>query len=250
MSTTLSTLTMITGSTTSVGLQTRFPMGIGTNQWMGYLNEAFRKINQMQKGGFIWQLKLASINIPAGAQVANPLPADFDPGKSAFLYSTALAVTPTTTMIPFMPVEEFVKQQQFQVTGPGILAAWTFFPNTALGPPTSYAWTMKLAPDTAFPIPPPGFTMGFYYHAVNFPQFTAAANVFFPTPDQFDSMILDMAEAEARRQYGAAGWDKLAAQATQSVQELVDTYRTDRYDLAGVGDVTMQAQEKAAERDR
>ena len=243
MSTTLATSVMVST------LQVRYPIGIGSAQWMFYLNEAFRKINQMSKGGFVWQLKFVGINIPAGAQIANPLPADFDPGKSAWLYSTALSVTPTTTTIPYKSLEEFTTEQQFGTTGIGLFSSWTYYPNFTFGPPTSYGWTLKLAPDTAFPLGV-GITMGFYYHAVNFASLTSAANVYFPTPDQFDSLILDLAEAEARRQYSAAGWDKLAAQATQAVMELVDTYRTDRFNLAGLSDVGAQAQEKAVERDR
>ena len=242
MSTTLSTTGMITI------LQRKFPIGIGTAQWLDFLNEAFRKINQMEKGGFVWQLKFAQLTIPAGVQVPNALPADFDPGKSAYLYSRT-TTTPTSTQIPYKPLSDFTVEQHFQSMGISMFSSWTFRPNFTFGPPTSYAWTMSLAPDTAFPLAP-GVTMGFYYHAVNFQPFTAAANVFFPTPDQFDSLIMDLAEAEARREYTASGWDKLAASATGSIQELVGAYRTDRYDLAGIQDVTMQAQEKAVERDR
>ena len=243
MSTTLSTSAMI------LKLQTKFPIGIGTPQWLDFLNEAFRKIDQASKGGFIWQLKSTTIVLPAGAQVANALPADFDPGKSAFLYG-ATTVTPTSTLIPYHTPSEFVNEQHYATTAIAMFSSWTFYPNFTLGPPTSYGWTMKLAPDTAFPLAAGGVTLRLYYHAVNLPAFTAAANVFFPTPDQFDGLIMDFAEAEARREYSASGWDKLAAQATQSSSELIDTYRTDRYDLAGISDVVAQSTEKQAERDR
>ena len=241
MSTTLATSAMVTN------LQLRYPIGILSAQWMFYLNEAFRKINQMQKGGFIWQLKNTNLVIAQGSQVGTALPTDFDPGKSAFLYGPVMGIL---TPIPYKTLTEFVTEQDFETTAIGMFSSWTFRPNFTFGPPTSYGWNLWLAPDSAFPVPIGGITMGFYYHAVSFPSFTSAANVFFPTPDQFDSLILDLAEAEARRQYSAAGWAKLAAQATQSVMELVDTYRTDRYDLAGMTDIGMQAQEKAAERDR
>lgn len=228
-------------------LQQKFPIGIGTQQWLDFLNEAFRKVNQMQKGGFVWQLKKTNITVVAGAQVGTALPADFDPGKSAFLSGPAIG---TATPIPYKPVSEFLAEQDFQVQGTGAFSSWTFRPNFTVAAPTNYAWVLLLAPDTAFPLGVGGVTLALWYHAVNYPALTAAGNAFFPTPDQFDSLIMDLAEAEARREYTASGWDKLAAGATQSLQELIGDYRTDRYDLAGIMDVTMQAQEKAVERDR
>jgi hypothetical protein len=243
LSTTLSTNAMI------AKLQQKYSIGIGTVQWTDFLNEAFRKLNQMSKGGFIWNLKTTTLAIPAGGPTAVALPVDFDAGKSAFLYG-ATTITPTSTLIPYKPVEEWVNEQHFQTTAIGMFSSWTFYPNFTLGPPTTYGFVLRLAPLTAFPLGGGGVSLPFFYHAVNMPAFTAAANVYFPTPDQFDSFIMDLAEAEARRVYGGAGWDKLAAGATQSINEIIDTYRTDRYDLAGISDVVAQAQEKAAERDR
>ena len=241
MSTTLSTNAMVTK------LTQKFPIGIGAAQWLDFLNEAFRKMNQSQKGGFIWQLKPAVFSLAAGPQVTTYLPADFDPGKSAFMYGSA--TTATQTLIPYKPVEEFVNEQHFGTSGIAMFSSWTFYPYFVFGPPTSYQFIFKMAPATAFPLAAPT-ALNFYYHAVNYPAFPAGANVYFPTPDQFDSLIMDLAEAEARREYTASGWDKLAASATQSLNELIDTYRTDRYDLAGVSDIVAQAQEKSAERDR
>lgn len=241
MSTTLSTTAMI------AKLQQKFPIGILAAQWLDFLNEAFRKINQSQKGGFIWQLKPVVFALAPGAQVISYLPADFDPGRSAFMYGGSGAAT--QTVIPYKPVEEFVNEQHFSTTAIGLFSSWTFYPFFTFGPPTLYQFIFRLAPDTAFPLAVPT-ALKLYYHAVNFPAFTNAANVYFPTPDQFDSLIMDLAEAEARREYTASGWEKLAAAATQSMNELVDTYRTDRFDLAGVSDVMAQAQEKSAERDR
>lgn len=230
-------------------LQQKFPIGIGTTQWLDFLNEGFRKIDQMSKGGFIWQLKFTTVTLPAGAQGVTFLPADFDPGKKAVLQG-GLVNSPLMTEIPYLPMSEFVNQQHFNTSGPTMFACWTFIPSFAFGPPTVYRYVFGFAPQEAFPIPGGGVSMQFFYHALNFAPFTAAATVFFPTPDQFDSLIMDLAEAEARREYSAAGWDKLAAGATQSIQEMIDTYRTDRYDLAGISDVVAQAQEKSAERDR
>lgn len=241
MSTTLSTTQMV------AQLQRKFPLNISTTEAMERLNEAFRKINQMSKGGFIWQLKQSAITLPAGAQVANALPADFDPGKKAIIYGDG-TVTPTKTEIPYLPYVEAVKQQHFPNQKIGGFACWTFKPNFTLTAPTSYGWTAVFFPSDAFPLAAGGVTLPIIYHAVNFQPFAAAANVYFPTPDQFDSLIIDLAEAELSRIYGRSGWDKIAAQATQAIQEMIDTYRTDRYDLAGIADQMLQSQEKQTER--
>lgn len=228
-------------------LQRKFPLGLGSTDCMDFLNEGFRKINQMSADGFIWQFKNTTVVLPAGAQIANPLPVDFDPGKSAFLYG-ANTISPTPTLIPYKTPGEFVNQQLFPNQQIAAFACWTFYPNFTLIAPTSYPYTLKLAPNDAFPLAGGGLTLPFFYHAVNFQPFVAAANIFFPTPDQFDSLIIDLAEAELSRIYGHAGWDKIAMQATQAVTALIDTYRTDRYDLAGLTGEAMQAQEKATER--
>ena len=238
MSTTLSTSAMVTK------LQQKFPIGILSQQWMDFLNEAFRKINQVSKGGFIWQLKQTTLTAPAGAIQAVALPADFDPGKSAFLFGNG-TTTPTASIIPYLPMSNFLMEQDFNTIAIGYFSSWTFRPNFTLGGATNYAWSMLLSPNSAYPLPSP-VVFGFMYHAVNFPAFTASGSVYFPTPDQFDSLILDIAEAEARREYSASGWEKLAAMATQGISDIIDTYRTDRYDLAGLSDVMAQSQEKQA----
>lgn len=214
---------------------------------MDFLNEGFRRIDQMSKGGFIWQLKLGSVVLPAGAQVAVALPADFDAGKKAILYGAA-TVTPTRTVIPFKSPQEFVNQQHFSGQAIGAFSAWTFYPNFTLTAPTSYGYTIKLAPDDAFPLAGGGVTLPLYYHAVNFQPFTSAANVYYPTPDQFDSLIVDLAEAELGRIYRVSGWDALQGRALQDIGNMIDSYRTDRFDLAGLADQAMQAQERATER--
>lgn len=239
MSTTLSTNAMITR------LKYKTALGLTDAAALDYLNEAFRKVNQMSKGGFIWQLKRTTVTIAAGAQVATALPIDFDSGKSAFLYGAA-TVTPTDTLIPYKTPGEFANEQNFQTTGIGAFSSWTFYPNFTFGPPTAYNWTLRLAPDAAFPLVAP-LVLGFYYHAVNFAPFAQGNNVYFPTPDQFDSMIVDLAIAEVRNVYRMSGGQEELGLAMQAIAEVIDTYRTDRYNLAGISDQMAQAQEKQFE---
>lgn len=241
MSTTLSTTQMV------AQLQRNFPIGMGNVECIDFLNKGFRRINQMSKGGFIWQLKQGQITLPAGAQVANALPSDFDAGKTAIVFGTTS--TPTKTIIPYRTPQEFVNEQHFPGTAQiGFFSAWTFVPVFTLTAPTSYGWKAIFAPDDAFPLGLGGIVLPLFYHAVSFQPFGVGATTYFPTPDEFDSFIVDLAEAEARRVYGAAGWEKVQGQATQALAEMIDTYRTDRQNLAGLADQVMQVQEKQAER--
>jgi hypothetical protein len=236
VSTTLSMTAMV------AKLQRKTGLGLGSADCVDFLNEAFRKVNQMSKGGFIWQLKTTSIVIPA---VEGPvaLPADFDPGKTAVLRGDGV-VTPTKTIIPYTSAKEFVNEQNYQTTGIGMFSAWTFRP--VFNAPLTYAYELLMAPSTAFG--PPATSLSFTYHAVNFAPVPSGANNYFPTPDQFDSMIVDLAIAEVRNVYRMSGEQSEVEQAVAAISQVIDTYRTDRYDLAGLSDQMAQAQEKQTEK--
>lgn len=223
-------------------VQKRVPIGIDGTAGMFYLNEAFRKLNQLSKGGFVWQIKQATLAF-AGSALTVAAPADFDPGKQAVL--RGLQSLPVT----YFPWKDFVRQENFTVVPEaGLFTAWTYRPNFVFGPPTTYGWTIQVGPAAA--ANPVAMNLTLVYHAVNFAPFTAAANVFFPTPDQFDSAIVDLAVAQAKEDYGISGFDRVAQQANQALAEMIDTYRSDRFDLAGLFDETAQAKEKQTERDR
>ncbi len=228
-------------------IQKRVPIGIDATSALFYLNEGFRKLNQMAKGGFVWQLKQTTIGF--GTTVSQDAPADFDAGKSAWMMGDAY--TPTKTLIPYKPWSEFSTMQHLQTTQPGSFTAWTYVPHFTLTAPTSYLWTLKLAPaDAVWIAPPPGPALPFVYHAVNFASFASGATTYFPTPDQFDSAIVDLAVAQAKQDYGLSGYDKIVAQVNNAIAEVIDTYRSDRFDLAGLFEMTAGAKEKATERDR
>jgi hypothetical protein len=235
VSTTLSINAMVTK------LQRKTGLGLSANDCIDFLNEAFRKVNQMSKGGFIWQLKTATIAVPA-IEAPIALPSDFDPGKTAVLQGDG-TTTFTNTLIPYVPMKDWVKEQNYRAVGQGYFSAWTFYPNFTY--PTTYAYLMKLAPSSSFGNPA---TLFFSYHANNFAPITAGANNYFPTPDQFDSMIVDLAIAEVRNVYRASGDQTEIEQAVAAIAQLIDTYRTDRYDLAGLSDQAAQLQEKQTEK--
>ena len=235
MSTTLSMTSMVTL------LQRKTGLGLAQADCVDRLNEAFRKINQMSKGGFIWQLKTGNAALGAGL-LTFTLPSDFDPGKQAVLYGPTLPAT-TSTVIPYLPVKDFVNANHYQTTQPGFFSAWTFYPTFTI--PTSYLWLGQIGPPGAAIASPTALPL--YYHAVNFAPVAYGAANYFPTPDQFDSMIVDLAWAEVASIYRQSDAEQIRQRAMQGIMEIIDTYRTDRYDLAGITDEIAQKQEKGAE---
>jgi hypothetical protein len=232
VSTTLSMTAMV------ARLQRKTGLGLGSSDCVDFLNEAFRKVNQMSKGGFIWQLKTTNLVFGPGATTI-AAPSDFDAGKTAVLRGDGV-VTPLYTIIPYRSWKEFVNEAHFQTTQPGSFSCWTFSPNFTA--PLTYGWTIQLGPPTAAALV--GMTLPFVYHAVNFPPVALGPANYFPTPDQFDSMIVDLAIAEVRNIYRMSGEQSEVEQAVTAISQVIDTYRTDRIDLAGLSDQMAQAQEK------
>ena len=237
MSTTLSMAAMVTL------LQRKTGLGLAQADCVDRLNEAFRKINQSSKGGFIWQVQEAPISVGASSNVVITMPTNFDPGKTAVLRGDGV-VTPTNTVIPYQPAKDWANATHYQTTAPGFFSAWTFVPNFSGSPPTTYPYIMLLGPNGAFGTP---VTLTLIYHAVNYAAVPYGTNYYFPTPDQFDSLIVDLAWAEVARIYRQSDAATIKQEAMQGVMELIDTYRTDRYDLAGITDEIAQKQEKGAE---
>jgi hypothetical protein len=224
-------------------LKRKFPLGMSDQDAMDFLNEAYRKINQTSKAGYIWQVRATTITVPVGAATDLALPTDFDPGKSAWLRNqTIFSTQPTNTIIPYKPFKEFFNQEHFSTTNIMQFAAWSFRP-IITGAPTTYSWVMNLRPSDAFPLTVP-VTFDLTYHSATFAPIAIGAANYFPTPGQFDSLIIDLAEAEYSRIYGKAGWEKIQQQALSGVMEIIDTYRTDRYNLSGISDLAIQAQER------
>lgn len=227
-------------------LQRKTGLGLSQSDCVDFINEAFRKLNQMSKGGFVWQFKQTTLNVPAGAQVDIPLPADFDPGKTAILRGNgATGFGAVGTIIPYLNMKDFVNQEHFESLTANIFACWTWIPN--FNSPLTFAYSMKLAPAAAYPTT--GGTLPFFYHALVQPPIAYGAN-YFPTPDQFDSLIVDLAIAEVRNVYRMSGQQDEVGQAVAAIAQVIDTYRTDRIDLNGLTDQMMTAQEKQAAKDK
>lgn len=209
MSTTLSTQTML------AMLARRCPYGYTASVAMDELNNAFRWI--CQQGSFPWMMRktTAAVAMTTGALT---LPGDFDPGRPAVLYGAAAHASPFE--IPHMPWDKAVKQQVHQTSGAKVYSCWTFFA-TLIG--TTVTFSGLVFPASAATADE---SLPFVYHSVQFPALTSGAATFFPTPDHFDSLIVDLAESELMRQYQVAGWDIVYKRATDQLRAMLSAYQT------------------------
>ena len=136
----------------------------------------------------------------------------------------------------------------------GLVSCWTFYTNFTVGAgPTftpKYSYRGKIYPNSAKPTVTTGaFTFNFAYHTdVSSVEFaftpTATAPNYFPTPNSFDTLIIELAEAEVRRIYGLAGWEIIQKRAESAIMNLLDSYRSTKNVLAGLQDQQKQVQER------
>ena len=250
MSTLLSLSSMVTEC------QSRVPIGLSSAFWVKKLNEAYRWISQ--KGNFIWDVKLDAVTVTA-AQNYFTLPADCDPGKPMYLAGPVSGVSAQTgnvlSIIPYKPWDETLDQQYAEVTAPpGLFSCWTFSTKFTVGAGPayvpSYRYEARLYPTSASPTVTTGaFSFSFAYHVdVSSTEYattaTAAAPNFFPTPNSFDNLLIELAEAEAKRIYGLAGWDVIQKRAESAIVNLLDSYRSTKNVLSGLTDQQKQVSEK------
>lgn len=234
-------------------LQTRVPIGLSSTFWMAKLNEAYRWISQ--KGNFIWDLKEPSVvwTLSIG-DTRILLPTDCDPGKPIYISGpTASSGVSTTvlTTIPFKAWDESLDQQYADVVAPpGLFSCFTVVSQFRTNPfapfNTLYEYLVQFYPASAAPTIATGdFTFKMVYHAdVASTEYALGANVFFPTPNSFDNLLIELAEAEARRIYGLAGWDIIQKRAESAIVNLLDSYRSTKNVLSGLVDQQKQASEK------
>ena len=228
--------------------QRRVPIGLSNAYWMRKLNEAFRWISQ--KGNFVWDLREGFFTVSSGFVVFD-IPLDCDPGKPMWVAGPVSQVIGASgvlkTIIPYRQFDDSLDQQYAEVTAPpGMYSCWSFYTSFTAGPPPVYRYKGILYPPSAAPTAGTGaFTFTFMYHAdVNSTEYTEASNVYFPTPNSFDNLMIELAEAETRRIYGFTGWDIIQKRAETAILNLLDSYRSTKNVLAGLIDQQKQTQEK------
>jgi hypothetical protein len=123
-----------------------------------------------------------------------------------------------------------------------MVSCWAFNTSFTVGPPPVYTYTGHLFPVDAIT---QNVEFRFYYHAdVASAELTSSATAFFPTPNIFDSLMIELAEAEARRIYGLAGWEAIQKRAESAIMSLLDSYRSTKNSLGGLVDQQKQTNEK------
>ena len=245
--------------------QSRVPIGLSSAFWVKKLNEAYRWISQ--KGNYIWDVQNTYVtvnatqgwfDIPNGSIPGQPA---CDPGKPMYLAGPYYSVTyPGTagvinSTIPYKPWDESLDQQFAEVDAPpGLFSCWTFstFFSVGLGPYflPSYSYRGYLYPASARPTSATGaFMFNFAYHTdVSNVEFAATPTLtapnYFPTPNCFDNLLIELAEAEARRIYGLSGFEMIQRRAESAIVNLLDSYRSTKNVLAGLTDQQKQVSEK------
>jgi hypothetical protein len=223
--------------------QTRVPIGLDSTYWMKKLNEAYRWITQ--KGNFIWELRHTDITVNAFI-VSFTVPTDCNPGKPMYLAGPMSGLVPAPTLdsiVPQVPWEDAWIQRSSEMGNiPGAVSCWALRTNFSAGPPPVYAYR-------GYIFPPDSLTTDsdfrFIYHAdVSSTELTSAANQFFPTPNCFDNLLIELAEAETRRIYGIAGWDIVQKRAESAIVSLLDPYRSTKNAAAGMVDQQKQTGER------
>lgn len=231
----------------------RIPMGIDTNFAIKQLNLAYRWLHL--KGPWVWDLDKTNLEVLAGATTIN-LNLYVDIGRPMFL-SGPLSSPGATNVgnlgieIPYKPWSQALKMQySYQTAQPGMYSCWSMYRNwpTSTPPPTSYVYTIVLYPTSAAPTSGTGtFTLPFVYHTfpvynLNDTIFTPAyewplaSDVFFPSANDFDDIIILRAESEARRIYGLQGWMEIRKECEVMLELLADQYRSTKDTLAGLAD--------------
>lgn len=207
-------------------VKNRVPIGLDSSYVIDRLNESFRWISQQES--FVWNLRRQSVAVDP-LTVDFPLPATADPGDLMSLYGSNYKYE-----IPFIPFERFSQQHGFTRPTPVDcpFSAWTI---VAVGTPP---YIGKLAPDT--PLANPVELFLFFHETV---VAVIQNDLYFPSPDEFDSMIVDLTEAEIKRRYNLFGWDSVQQKAQDQLAKLKDVYRSSKKYIQGMADQAVRTQE-------
>lgn len=233
MSTTLSTQAMV------ADLQRRLPLGYTTTFAIDRLNEAFRWVNQ--QGAFVWQLRRATPGVVVASTGYFPVPNDCDPGKPYYLGGKSGVYN---LEIPHIPYEQAMREQHYGTNiTQGMYSAWTLETAFVVGPPATYYYRGLVFPPEARPAGAGTDTLPFVYHALPGAPLAISASVYFPTPDIFDSMLIEWAEAKIIRLYRLAGWEQALRDVQSAFIPLLDAYRSTKLSVQAVLDQERLAKE-------
>jgi len=252
----------------ATGVSGRIPIGLTDAYCAQELNKAWRMVEQ--SGAFVWNIRTDTITLVLDTSVPPPfrylnkalLPADMDIGKPASIYPAFSGAVFFYEIIN-VPAEEFARSLVLHsnlvdpLTGSalGYFSCWTIRPALPVPPPPGPVspplYYAEFSPRNAIPPPPPqgsgNVSFSIYYHKMMGPAITDGTQ-YLPTPDEFDDLFIDLAEAEIRRQHEMTGWDVVQKKAEAEMKALVDKYRSGKKNLAGMQEQSFQTAEAAAER--
>lgn len=210
----------------------RINLSYTQNFAMDRLNDAF--LWMCQQGAFVWLLKRTTVTVANTGYF--DLPVDFDPGKPSYLQGNILLAE-----IPLKSMEEVYANLHYgDNVQRGSYSCWAI--ETVLPIVTNQykGWTV---PSQAWPVATE--TLKFVYHTLAPDALGIGASTYFPTPGQFDPLIIDLAEAEIGRIYKLSGWESALQKAQASFIPLLDLYRTTKLSIMGVLDQERLSKEAA-----
>jgi hypothetical protein len=197
---------------------------------MKWLNQAYRWMEGL--GSFVWNLKYTTVAVVANA-LTSALPEDFNAGKLRIMFKTFT--------LKEYNADEFQLYRRTPSAGEGAFTTWMVYNNPGVG------YVARFAPDDSVHLTLP-VTFDLFYHRNTPAELTMGYQIYFPSPDEFDDLIVDLAEAEAMRRYKHVGWQLLLQKAQDSAMKMLDQYRSGKVSPAGLVEQTRKAQEKRAER--
>ena len=210
-------------------LQRRIPIGLSSTTCIDRLNEAYRWV--CQRGPMIWLLKETTVTatvlvtLPASPpEIYFTLPTDLDTGRPAYLSTASPSVE-----IPYKPYDQGVRNQVFTTVVPGMYSVWSIVGTKGiLFPVDAYSSGTAVLP--------------IVYHTKPGAALTTGSSTF-PSPDAFDTTLVELAESEIRRIYSMAGWDIVQKRAQESAQLLAVAYHSTKATMAGLADQQATTQE-------
>jgi hypothetical protein len=236
-------------------LQQRVPMNLSRSYCVDKLNQAFQWIEQ--QGAFTWDIRLTGvtvlqdqyrIDLTGNSTFGPESPAtvvdlsEVDVGKPMSVFQSPL--TGFRVKIPFVPVDQYGLYQIFNTTPiPGVFAVWTLKYETAIS-----AYQILFAPSSAKVLDPAGLQFLLQFHKVGTSKLGDSASAYFPTPDQFNSLLVDLAEAEIKRNYGLMGAEVAQQKSQASIMMLADQYRSTKMFQPGLQEEGKDAQEEQLSR--
>jgi hypothetical protein len=146
-------------------------------------------------------------------------------------------------MIPQKSWEEALKHNVYasEIAQRGNYSCWTYSVNLAGDEP----YMGHMFPESSHPL---GLDNSPFivYHRMTMTPLSETGATYFPTPPEFDELLVSLAEAEGRRRYGVAGWEKIQTRSQASIQNLLKTYITDKHTQFGLENTARHAQESQA----